>query len=161
MKSVTDGTGILRLVVVLLVGVAIPVAGVAIYFVDKLLQLIHPLFAGAFWCGAIIVGYILYLRWWYRQDRKRKAERDEGRRRREEEREKYENRDFSEDEISKMVDEFLKKGGQKSLRIKLRRDPTYTEIREAAVENAVAEFLVSYKAFEKALHAASTSDRFF
>ena len=148
-------------IIVLGVAIGVPVIGVIIYAIRSLLDSIYPNLGSYIAIAGIIIGYILYLRWWYRQDRKRKAERNEGRRRREEEREKYENRDFSEDEISKMVDEFLKKGGQKSLRIKLRRDPTYTEIREAAVENAVAEFLVSYKAFEKALHAASTSNRFF
>lgn len=148
-------------VVVLLVGVAIPVAGVTIYFVDKLLQLIHPLFAGAFWCSAIIVGYILYLRWCHREKRKRDADLMESRRKREAELHKYENRCFSEDDIIKMISKFKDNGGQDKLEIRLHRAPTDEEIREAAVENAVAEFLLSYKILEKALHAASTSDRFF
>ena len=127
-------------VVVLLVGVAIPVAGVAIYFVDKLLQLIHPLFAGAFWCSAIIVGYILYLRWCKRSKEKEEAKLQEMLQRCAEETAKrdrmFETGEYTEEFVEEQVKKFSTPMNLRFLEIELRRRPTPDDIREAAIKSA-------------------------
>ncbi len=140
-------------IVILGVAIAIPAGGLVIYGIDKLLKLIHPLFACAFWCTAIIVGYLLYLKWWYREKRKRDADLEESRRRRMEELQKYENREFSEEEINKMIGKFLDKGGRDKLEVKLRRAPTDEEIRDAAIDSAVSEFIRLHEAAERCLQS--------
>lgn len=127
-------------VIVLLVGVAIPVTGVAIYLIDKLLQLIHPFFACAVWCSTIIVGFILYLRWCKHTKEKEEAEYQAFHQRCVEETAKmdrmFETGEYTEEFVEKLVKKFSTPMNLRYLEISLRRRPTSDDIREAAIKSA-------------------------
>ena len=127
-------------IVLLGIAVAIPAGGLVIYGIDKLMKLIHPLFAGAFWCSSIIVGYILYLRWCKRTKEKEEAKLQAFYQRCVEESAKmdrmFETGEYTEEFVEEQVKKFSTPMNLRFLEIELGRRPTPDDIREAAIKSA-------------------------